>query len=371
MKRVIVSVSNDLSNDQRVHRVCESLQQWGYEVLLVGRKKKDSLPLAERSYSTKRFSLIFNKGMAFYANLNIRLFFFLLFHKTDILLSNDLDTLPANFLIAQIKRKKLVYDTHEYFTGVPELNERAMVKKTWKKLESIILPRLRNAYTVNDSIALLYKKELGIHLHVIRNMPKRRESKNNSMSREMLGIPADQAIILYQGSVNKDRGLEEAITAMEWVNNAVLLIIGGGDMLAKLQEDVKRKNLQQKVFFTGPVMMELLPAYTSLASLGLSIEKDTNLNYRFSLPNKVFDYIQAGVPLLAFPMKEVKLLIDQYRLGSFIDNHDPLHMAKKINELLSNDNALKQYKEACEKAAEILCWDQEEKKLKSIFEKIT
>jgi glycosyltransferase involved in cell wall biosynthesis len=339
--------------------------------MLVGRKKNDSLPLTERSYTTKRLSLAFNKGMAFYANLNFRLFFLLLFHRADILLSNDLDTLPANYLVAVIKRKKLVYDTHEYFTGVPELNERKTVKKIWKKLEAFLLPRVKNAYTVNDSIASLYEEEYGIHLQVIRNMPIRNAYTNTDINLRSLGVPAEKAIVVYQGAVNKDRGLEEAITAMQWVDTAVLLIIGTGDLLTKLREEVKQKKLQQKVFFTGLIPMEQLPSYTSLASLGLSIEKDTNLNYRYSLPNKVFDYIQAGIPLLAYPMKEVKSLIDQYGLGDFIHNHEPSHLAEKINQLLNDKKKLQQYADACKKAAELLSWDKEEKKLKSIFENIT
>ena len=133
-KRIIVSVTNDLTTDQRVAKICNSLTDLNLEVILVGRILKKSIQI-NRNYSTKRFKLWFNKGPLFYANYNIRLFFFLLFTKTDFLWSNDLDTLLANHIISKWKSKKLIFDSHEYFTEVPELIDRPKVQKIWKRLE--------------------------------------------------------------------------------------------------------------------------------------------------------------------------------------------------------------------------------------------
>ncbi|MCA1760901.1 MAG: hypothetical protein LC658_14130, partial [Bacteroidales bacterium] len=120
-KRIIVSVTSDLVSDNRVHKTCTTLGEMGFEVLLVGRKLAGSQPLSPRNYQTKRIKLFFNKGPLFYACFNFRLFCLLLFSKCDLLLSNDLDTLPANFLASKLKNKPLVYDSHEFFTEVPEL----------------------------------------------------------------------------------------------------------------------------------------------------------------------------------------------------------------------------------------------------------
>ncbi len=105
LKRIIVSVSNDLATDQRIEKICATLQELNYDILLVGRKLKNSLPLY-RNYKTKRIHLFFNKGFLFYAEYNIRLFFLLLFSKKEILLANDLDTLLPNFLVSIIQKKK-------------------------------------------------------------------------------------------------------------------------------------------------------------------------------------------------------------------------------------------------------------------------
>ena len=134
-KRIIVSVTNDLTTDQRVDRSCITLIKMGFDVLLVGRQLSHSLDLEPRNYRTKRMKLWFTRGPLFYAEYNLRLFFFLLVHKADILLSNDLDTLPANYLASGIRHLTLVHDCHEYFRGVPELNNRGFVAGIWKFLE--------------------------------------------------------------------------------------------------------------------------------------------------------------------------------------------------------------------------------------------
>src|SRR3989338_2252762 len=151
-QKVILSVTNDLVTDQRVNRVCNSLLNLNYEVLLVGRQLKNSLPV-NRKYPTKRFNLLFNKGFLFYANYNVRLFWLLLFSKSTLLWSNDLDTLPANYLVSKLKGIKLVYDSHEYFTEVPELVNRPKIQKIWLSIEQWIFPKLKNVITVSNQIA--------------------------------------------------------------------------------------------------------------------------------------------------------------------------------------------------------------------------
>src|SRR5438105_4003003 len=166
MKKAIISVVSDLVTDQRVHRVASTLEENGLEVILVGRQMGKSLPLETRTYKTVRFRLWWEKGALFYAAYNVRLFFYLLVHSADVLVANDLDTLLPNFLISKIKRAELFYDSHEYFTGVPELMNRKGIQRIWKMIERYIFPKLKHVYTVNDSIASLYEKEYHIKVDV-------------------------------------------------------------------------------------------------------------------------------------------------------------------------------------------------------------
>lgn len=161
IKTVLISVTSDLVSDQRVHRTAMTFKEAGYQVIVTGRKRKNSTKLKSQPYLTHRFSLPFEKGPLFYASYNIYLFFYLLNNKSSLLVSNDLDTLLPNFLISKWRKIPLIYDSHEYFTGVPELSNRPLIRKIWKLIEGLIVPRLKYAVTVNQSIATLYEQEIG------------------------------------------------------------------------------------------------------------------------------------------------------------------------------------------------------------------
>jgi len=367
-KRVIVSVTNDLTTDQRVDRSCTTLVKMGFDVLLVGRQLPKSLDLEPRPYQTKRMKLLFNKGPLFYAEYNIRLFFFLLFRKADLVLSNDLDTLTANYLASGIRHLPLIHDCHEYFRGVPELNGRRVVTGIWKFLEDSIFPKLKTVMAVNASIAEIYHKEYGNEIKVIRNVPVTKPSTQPKKKSD-LGIGEDQKVILYQGAVNVDRGLEEAIQAMRFVkSNAVLLIIGTGDIYEKMKQLVSDLNLTSNVILTGQIPFQQLHAWSLMADIGLSIEKDVSLNYHYCLPNKFLDYIQAGVPVLISPMPEMLAIVEKYNIGGIISSHDPNYLAGKIDEMLENKGQLVRFRENIRKAATDLCWEKEETEFMKIFE---
>jgi len=370
-RRVIISVVSDLVTDQRVHRTALALHSKGLIVTLVGRKMRSSLQIPERPYQTKRFKLGFETGPLFYAFYNIRLFFFLLFSKADIFVTNDLDTLLPNFIISRLKKSVLFYDSHEYFTEVPELVARPHIRNFWLSIEKFVFPKLKNVFTVNESIASIYTEKYKVPVSVVRNLPFRSVSKFSSVTRDGLGLPIDKKIFLFQGAgINIDRGAEEAIEAIAKTENAALLFIGGGDVLSLLKEKVKDMKIADKVFFLPKQPMEILYQYTSLADFGLTLDKDTNLNYRFSLPNKLFDYIQAGLPVLASDLPEVRKIIDQYKIGKIAPSTSVTDIAATMKQMISDDHQFVLWKENLKIAASELCWENEEKKLLQIFKDV-
>ena len=366
-KRAIVSVINDLVTDQRVKKTCQTLTDLGFEVILTGRKMRSSPEMDDRPYKTVRMRLIAEKGPLFYSCFNIRLFFFLMFRKADLLVANDLDTLLPNYLVSKTKNIPLVYDSHEYFTEVPELVNRKKVQGVWKNIEKRIFPKLKTVITVNDSIAELYEKEYGIRPFVVRNISPARKL-NGVADRSSLGLPGDKYILILQGSgINIQRGAEEMVLAMQYVPDAILLIVGGGDVMGKLKKIVREKKLEDKVIFRPRQPYNELFRLTSAADLGLTLDKDTNINYRYSLPNKLFDYIQAGIPVLASPLPEIKKIISKYDIGDFIEGHEPETIATKVNEILADKELLKKWKKNVNFAASKLTWENEEQLLKNIF----
>lgn len=359
LKRAVVSVINDLVTDRRVDKTCITLEQMGFSVLLVGRIKHDSPELSQRTYKTHRMRLFFEKGPLFYAEYNIRLFLFLIFRRVNLLFSNDLDTLLPNYIIHRIKRIPLIYDSHEYFTETPELVNRKYVQGIWKLIEKKILPKIKDCITVNESIASLYEKEFGIRMAVVRNIPPLYKAERIK-SKKDLGLPEGKKIVILQGSgINIQRGAEELVESMKFTGDIILLIVGGGDIIASLKEMSKTQKLDQKIIFIPRVPFEELFNYTVNADVGITIDKDTNINYRYSLPNKIFDYINAGIPIIASRLPEVQKIIDQYDIGTFIDNHNPGHIASVITATLNDAEKLERWKENIKFARKELNWENE------------
>jgi glycosyltransferase involved in cell wall biosynthesis len=337
-----------------------------FDVVLIGRKLSNSLAI-NRNYKTVRMKLLFNNGFMFYAEYSIRLFFKLFFIKKDVLLSNDLDTLLPNFLISRIFSKKLVYDSHELFTEVPELIDRPTIKNTWLSIEKFIFPRLKNVYTVNASIASIYKKKYNVDVEIIRNIAPlfENESLDIALSKKVKG---NKKMLILQGSgINMDRGAEEAVTMMQYLENVVLYVIGSGDVFDKLKELVKTLKLEDKVFIKNRMSYQELMEYTKIADLGLSLDKGTNLNYEYSLPNKVFDYIQAKTPLLVSNRKEIASLVLDNNIGLVVENLDPEKLAQIIKNIFIDQELLKEWRENLVKAQKRYNWEKESIKLKNIF----
>ncbi len=368
-KRVIISVTNDLTTDQRVKRLCDSLHDNGYDIILTGRKLPDSIPLTSRHYKTLQVKHWFNKGVLFYAEYNVRLLIFLLCTRFDILHSNDLDTLPANYIASRLKGKPVIYDAHEYFTGVPELINRHFKRKVWEIVENLIFPRLQYIITVNNSLARIYEEKYGKQVHVIRNVPVKTKNGNN-LHPSFFGLPENKKLIILQGSgINRDRGAEEAVEAMHFVDDAVLVIAGRGDVIPELKNKVIKSRLSHKVIFISPMPYNELMCLTRLCDCGLSLDKDSNLNYRYSLPNKLFDYIMAGVPVIVSPMPETSNIVNKYNIGLIVNDHSPYEIAKKINTILTGKSK-QGLSENLKKAAEDLNWENEVHILLNLYKTI-
>ena len=370
-KKAIVSVTNDLYTDQRVNKVCVFLMDQGYDVLLVGRIRKSSVPLLERPYQTKRMRLLFETGPLFYASFSIRLFLFLLFRKADVLVSNDLDTLLPNYLAQKFKRKaRLVYDSHEYFTEVPELINRPKVQKFWLRIERKIFPRLKSVYTVNESIAAIYSKLYSKEIKVVRNISPL-WSAINLKTKQELGIPENSHLIILQGAgINIDRGAEEAVEAMCQID-AVLLIVGDGDVVEILKIKVKKLELTKKVLFYGKKTYHVMMNFTHFADIGLTLDKPSNLNYKLSLPNKLFDYMHTYTAVVATNIKEVAQVVTKNEIGTIVMDFTVDNLAESINSILNDQQLLAQYKENCKAAALTENWQRETKILKEIYPKVT
>lgn len=354
MNRIIISVTNDLATDQRLLRTCDCFNELGYDILLIGRKLKNSFEI-NLPYKTHRFRLLFNKGFLFYAEYNLRLFIKLLFTRKDLLYANDLDTLLPNYLTSKITPSALIYDSHEYFTEVPELISRPKIRSFWIKLENSIFPRLKNVITVNQKLADIYSSKYKVPVTVIKNVPR---SAIEKVFDPVVALGKDQKMVLYQGSLNMGRGLELMIDAMMHLENHLLVLAGDGDILDQLQARVIENHLENRVIFLGKLLPEQLQDVTKQADIGLSLEEDLGLNYRYCLPNKVFDYIQAQIPVLVSDLPLLKELVSTYAIGECLTQRNPDSLASSIKNMIRRKS---DYRDGLISASGQLNWENEKK----------
>jgi len=348
-------VTSDIVTDQRVLRVATSLSREGYLVSIIARQLPSSQPLpTDYPFAVKRMKLPFTKGPLFYAVFNLFAFFRLVFAKKDVVVANDLDTLPACSLAATLCFKKLLYDSHELFTELPELTNRPLVKSAWATLERVFIKKASAVTTVCRPIAKILADKYGKNTAVIRNVPTTKTHIYNS------NFDLYPRILLYQGALNKGRGIETMIRAMAHLDGYELHIAGEGYLEAKLHDIANTEGLAPKVKFLGKINPCELKDITPRAFLGFSLEEPTCLNYQYALPNKLFDYIHARVPVVVSNLPEMTHIVDIYGVGVIIEHRSPLELAKAVTEIANDPSKYQYFRAQCEICAGELCWEHEE-----------
>lgn len=360
MRQLVFTVTNDLTYDQRMIRICSSLAKGGYAVTFVGRKMKDSVPLKAMSFSQKRLFCFFSKGKMFYAEYNIRLFFYLLFRKMDLVCAIDLDTILPCLWVSKIKGKKRVYDAHELFCEMKEIVQRPAIYKAWKGIERKTVPQFKYGYTVNEPIAEEFKRMYGREYIVIKNAP---------VLKPFLIPEKKEKYIYYQGAVNEGRSFETVIPAMKEVN-ARLLIAGDGNFMEPAKQLVKEHGLEQKIIFLGKIKPNQLPQYLHKAWIGLTLFENKGLSNYFSLANRFFDYIHAGVPQLGVDYPVYREINKNAPVAVLIEDLSSSNIAAQLNLLLENDVLYHELQQNCLQKRELMNWQHEEQKLLSFYQSI-
>jgi glycosyltransferase involved in cell wall biosynthesis len=361
MKKIVFTVTNDLTYDQRMQRICGTLAENGYDITLVGFMKKRSVKTEPRNFKQVRLFVFFKKGKLFYVEYNFRLFWWLLFHSFDIYCGIDLDTLLPAFIISKLKRKTCVYDAHEYFTELPEIVDRPVIKKFWIRLERFLLPKIKFNYTVGNAIADVLSAKYKQKYEVIRNVPVLNDTLLNNQE--------NQNYILYQGALNQGRGLENLMHAMSEIN-AELYIAGEGDLSKELRNHASKLPHADKIRFLGYIRPAELMKFTSEAKLGINLVENRGLSYYYSLSNKFFDYIHAGKPQVSMNFPEYKQLNDQYHVALLIDDTTPSSIATAVNQLLNDPALYLRLQQNTPKAKSELNWQLESRKLIQFYTSI-
>lgn len=364
-KRIAVLVSNDLNHDQRVLKTCATLKAERWKPVLIGREMPESKPL-QFPFEARRLRLPFYRGAGFYAALQLGLLRALLRTDVDAIWANDLDTLLPAFLVARMKGLPLVYDSHEYFTEAAGLTGRPFQRGVWLMVERAIFPRLKAVITVNEGIADAYFDRYpharGGRPLVVRNMPRMREQAAPSAVnwRERLSIPAAAPFLIVQGAyLDKDRGVVQAVAALQVHTTAYLVVVGAGEEWEWAQSQVELFNGRLVVLPKMP--FDELCSLTASADVGLSLDQGVHGNYLMSLPNKLFDYIHAGIPVVASPMPEVVRVIESWSIGRVVRDSSPAGIIEAVDAVLARPSS--EWRAVCAEAAAALHWGMEERQI--------
>lgn len=357
-KHIVFTVTNALNGDQRMQRICSSLVEAGFRVTLVGWEYPDSKPLTEQSFEQVRLPMRFTKGKLRYAEYNWKLWKFLPSLAPDIIGAIDLDTIIPCLKVAQRLKVPISYDAHEYFTELEEIVRRPFVHWVWRKVEAYAVPKIPVGYAVSDSYVRLFKEKYGVDYTVIRNATVKRDRLPKEASR----VP----IILYQGAVNEGRALDQVILAMKEVD-AQLVICGVGDLYESLQAFTREQGLTEKVVFKGFVAPPDLRKITAQAHIGLTLFETRGKSNYYSLANRFFDYMHAGVPQVCNAYPEYAQINATFNLATLIAEPRAALIAEAINDLLKDEALYAQRSAGALAAREHYNWQEEEKKLWRIY----
>lgn len=359
-KRIILTVTSDPNYDQRMIRICTSLYNAGYDVTLVGRKRPSSKPLIERPFKQVRIKQGIDTGKLFYFTYNIKLLFYLLFSRMDVICAIDLDTILPVYFASIIRGKPRVYDAHELFCEIEEVVSRPAIQKMWYRIERFTVPHFPYGYTVNQSYVDEYRRMYNVDYAIVRNATVLRP----------ISIPdKPERYILYQGAVNHGRCFDQLIPAMQQVD-AKLIICGEGNYYQEAQQLAASLGLSDKVIFKGYVPPAELPQYTIQAYVGITLFVATSRSNELSLANRFFDYMHSAVPQLCVRYPEYENINRQYEIASLIDDVSPQSIATALNKLLNDTTYYNKLQQNCLSARQVYCWQEEEKRLLDVYQKV-
>lgn len=378
---ITMLVLNNFINDARVHKEAETLAQAGHTVRVLA-LWQTGLPQHEtrNGYTVQRLPLRSRTLTGGPAAMLIKYMEFARAVRAatrsqpaHAYHAHDANTLPAAWLAARADKAALVYDAHEFERGRNFGNFRlpSIYRRVWHLPEAIFIRRTDAVITVSQSIA----NELAAYYRIaapilVRNCPPRFDPPAPTGElRRLMGITPNQPLLLYQGGIVPGRGLFTILEALALLPAEVALVmLGEGSLRPHLQARAQSLGLQTRFYTPGAVPWQKLLTYTREADLGLSLIENTCRSYYYSLPNKLFEYMMAEVPVLCSNFPEMQNVVLGAGAGITADPHDPRAVAQAIQTLLADPEARRQMGQNGRRAAlQTYNWQTESQKLLHLY----
>ena len=320
-----------------------------------------------------RSLMFFHKPLMF-TDYYVRAYRLVLEDDFDVYHAHDLNTLPVAVAAARKTGARLVYDSHELYPEVSTLSR--LESRVWKTLERRLIRRPDQVITVCESIAGELSSRYAVPKPLILlNCPPRTELPEQgaiNVLRIAAGlVDSDEPIVLYQGGFADHRGLPELVEAARHFHRGTLVLMGWGKLEAQLAAQIEDLGLRERVIMIGPADPSELASYTAGADIGVIPYKAVGLNNYYTTPNKLFEYILAGLPVAGSRFPELRRVIEGYKLGTLFDPNDPQDIALAINYMLDNREAMAQMRANTARAAGELTWEHQAEKLLGVYGAIT
>ncbi|HID38837.1 MAG TPA: glycosyltransferase [Calditrichaeota bacterium] len=368
-KRIILVTIDPIERNRRVLNQLQTVTRLGWvaEVITVRAHAGESAELPEE-VRIVRLPLLATSGPLKFMGFNALLKIVLFFRSFDLVFVRGVWPAFAVLSVHMVKKFDIVYDAHEYFAGLPVLQNRKFVRNLWLWLEKQILKRSKLAFTVSEPILerLYQRYPFFNNWLLIRNLPPYRSPANQNR------IERNGLLVVYHGYFMPERGLENLLQALAKTGDVSirLKLVGDGILKEKLHKLVIRLSLEERVEFIGMQTENRLNSILSTCDLGIVLLLPVSENHKFALPNKFFDYIMTGVPVLASNIPSLQNYIEKYKIGLTVNPDNIDEIARKLDTLALNKEKLARWQQNCFLAAKELCWDKEEIKLRQAYEKI-
>jgi glycosyltransferase involved in cell wall biosynthesis len=378
MMNITLMVLNNFVHDARVHKTAKTLAAAGHGVVVVA-LWRPGLAEAEPSPAGYRIVRIRLRSLGWRGRLLAPFAKYIEFcwrawrlagrSPASVYHANDANTLPAAWLAARRNRARLVYDAHELETGRNFRGNRlaGIYRRLWALPERLLIRRADVVITVSQPIAEDLAGRYGIALPVVvMNCPETASVAANDRLRQELGIPAEDKILLYQGRIGEGRGIETFFDAVQRLPGTVGVALGEGPGLEEFRRDV-RIGRWQRVHLPGLIPLIDLPEYTVGADLGMVLIQGICRSYRLTMPNKIFEYLHAGLPVVASDMPGMAWIVRTHDVGELADPDDPEAIAAAVRRLLDNPARFCEVRENARRAITVFNWEREREKLLAVY----
>ncbi len=342
---VAFALTGDPRQNSRALRQLDLLSDLDLRILVFGLgDPSDIRDLNIRNVTLQYLPRPAGKGAKFFWHVHQQFVSALRNITSSIYHASDLYTLPAMNQAARHHGAHLIFDSRELYTHLPAAIRRPWVRAAWTVVQHRHIRQADCVYTVSESIARHLREHFRLNtVHVMHNVPRLRTSVPGNSFHKHFGLPPNIKVVLHQGNLQPHRGAAAMVEAMRHTADAILIFMGGGPLKSDIQRLVSKSGLDARIRFMDPVHPDQLLSYTASADLGLTFLEDCCLNHRYALPNKLFEYLAAGVPVIASDLPEITKIITRFEVGRVVPSGNAAALGQALDHAIKTPELRKKW----------------------------